>query len=55
MAREMQSKDDWEYVVFDEKTKQFVPVTNGKVLERIEIEPPTELEKKSNDTKEYDV
>ena len=55
MGREMQSKDNWEYVVFDEETKQFIPVTNGKTLERIIIDPPTELEKKSNDTKEYDV
>jgi hypothetical protein len=54
MARELESKDDWEYIVFDENTKQFVPVTNGVALTRIIIDPLNDLEKKANDTKEYD-
>lgn len=54
MGRELKREDNWEYVVFNEKTKQFIPVKNGAVLETIIIPPATKLEKKAGNISEYD-
>jgi len=54
MARELESKDNWEFVIFDPKTKQFIPVENGTELKRIKLQPPSKQEEKASNPEEYD-